>query len=162
MDLKTSSRKFIKKTFVLQQDQTDCGIASLLSIVHFYGGENLLERLRELSGTLITGTTMLGLYQCAELIGFDVKGVRINIDFLEAQTQPCILHVVIDGKMEHYVTYYGISSMINFRPGKPNAICCTLSCIRFKASCFSSRCSNSGLMDANSYILSNATAASCI
>lgn len=110
MDLKTSSRKFIKKTFVLQQDQTDCGIASLLSIVHFYGGENLLERLRELSGTLITGTTMLGLYQCAELIGFDVKGVRINIDFLEAQTQPCILHVVIDGKMEHYVTYYGIKS----------------------------------------------------
>jgi ATP-binding cassette, subfamily C, bacteriocin exporter len=113
MDLKTSSRKFIKKTFVLQQDQTDCGIASLLSIVHFYGGENLLERLRELSGTLITGTTMLGLYQCAELIGFDVKGVRINIDFLEAQTQPCILHVVIDGKMEHYVTYYGIKSLFN-------------------------------------------------
>lgn len=56
---------------------------------------------------------MLGLYQCAELVGFDVKGVKINVDFLEAQTQPCILHAVIDGKLEHYITYYGINEQAN-------------------------------------------------
>lgn len=107
MSRKISAEKYINKTFVLQQDQTDCGIASLLSIIRFYGSDQTLEKLRELSGTHVTGTTLLGLYQCAQSIGFDAKGTKINFEFLKAQVSPCILHVLIENRLEHYVVYYG-------------------------------------------------------
>ena len=61
----------IKKTFSLQKDLTDCGVGCLQSLVRYYGGEVSLEALREKSGTSKTGTTLLGLYQCANAIGFD-------------------------------------------------------------------------------------------
>jgi ATP-binding cassette, subfamily C, bacteriocin exporter len=50
-----------QKTFSRQHDQQDCGVACLLSVIRFYGGNATLERLRELSGTHTQGTTMLGL-----------------------------------------------------------------------------------------------------
>lgn len=49
------------KGFVLQQDESDCGVACLLSIIRYHGGESSLERLRESSGTSIQGTSLLGL-----------------------------------------------------------------------------------------------------
>ncbi|HAI44653.1 MAG TPA: hypothetical protein DCM40_44420 [Maribacter sp.] len=57
--------KNLDKTFVRQLDQTDCGVACLLSIIKFYGGSATLESLRKLCGTNRQGTTMLGLYQAA-------------------------------------------------------------------------------------------------
>lgn len=45
------SKKHIKNTFVLQHDQSDCGVACLLSVIQYYEGSNSLETLRELSGT---------------------------------------------------------------------------------------------------------------
>ncbi|MEA3318143.1 MAG: cysteine peptidase family C39 domain-containing protein, partial [Bacteroidota bacterium] len=62
--------KKIKKTFELQQDQSDCGVACLLSLTKYYGGNISLEKLRELSGTSKQGTPLLGLYQGANQIGF--------------------------------------------------------------------------------------------
>ena len=55
------SEKHLKQTFVLQHDQSDCGVACLLSLIKFYGGASSLEKLRELSGTTKQGTTLLGL-----------------------------------------------------------------------------------------------------
>ena len=57
--------KTAAKTLVRQQDQSDCGVACLASIIRYYGGQANLERLRELSGTSRQGTTLLGLYQAA-------------------------------------------------------------------------------------------------
>ena len=54
--------KHIEKTHTLQLDQSDCGVACLLSVIKLYEGNNSLEKLRELSGTTKQGTTMLGLY----------------------------------------------------------------------------------------------------
>jgi ATP-binding cassette subfamily B protein len=91
--------------FVLQHDESDCGIACLLSIIKYYNGSGSLERLRELSGTSIQGTSMLGLQQAASIYGlqadaFEVDDIKL---FKEEATFPCILHVVIDEKLEHYV-----------------------------------------------------------
>ena len=44
----------------------------LLSLIQYYGGSNNLEKLRELSGTTKQGTTLLGLYQAANKLGFTV------------------------------------------------------------------------------------------
>ena len=61
-------------SIVLQQEQSDCGVACLLSIIKYYGGNSSIETIRKLSGTNITGTTLLGLYQAASSLGFKAEG----------------------------------------------------------------------------------------
>nr|MBP6756349.1 hypothetical protein [Bacteroidia bacterium] len=60
-----TKRNIKNNEFVLQHDMSDCGVACLLSIIKYYNGSGSLERLRELSGTSIQGTSMLGLQQAA-------------------------------------------------------------------------------------------------
>ena len=42
------SQKHLQQTFTQQHDQSDCGVACLLSLIQYYGGSNNLEKLREL------------------------------------------------------------------------------------------------------------------
>jgi len=100
------SQKLIHKTFVLQHDQSDCGVACLLSLVQYYGGAHTLEELRSLSGTTVQGTTLLGLYQAANSIGFEAEGNEADIEVLKAYNAPLILHLTM-GNLEHYVVCYG-------------------------------------------------------
>ncbi|MGF7218335.1 ATP-binding cassette subfamily B protein [Spirosoma lacussanchae] len=105
--------KHIHRTFTRQLDQTDCGVACLLSILRYHGGDASRERLRELSGTSIQGTSLLGLYQTAQALGFDAEGLEAEgIHNLSELTEPAILHVLIDDgptgqRLQHYVIYYG-------------------------------------------------------
>ncbi len=102
--------KHLRKTFALQQGFSDCGVACLLAAVRYYGGENNLEYLRELSGTTPQGTTLLGLYQAAQQIGFEAQGGEADIKFLKdnrSKQSLFILHVIIDNRLNHYVLYYG-------------------------------------------------------
>ncbi|AYL97619.1 peptidase domain-containing ABC transporter [Mucilaginibacter celer] len=92
------------KGFVLQQDQADCGVACLLSVIRYYGGDNNLEELRKLSGTSVTGTTLLGLYQAAKKCGFNAEGCEADTQILADYNMPCILHV----KNSHYVVFYNV------------------------------------------------------
>ena len=93
----------------LQQDQADCGVACLLSIIQFYKGNNNIETLRRLSGTYNTGTTLLGLYQAANAIGFNAQGCEANIDTLIHHNQPCILHLQLQNQFLHYVVCWGFN-----------------------------------------------------
>ena len=110
----------LKKTFTLQQDQTDCGVACLLSLIQYYKGTNTLEKLRELSGTNTSGTTLLGLYQCANKLNFTTEAFEADIPNLKALNEPCILHVLMEGNLQHYVVCYGVddSSFIIGDPAK--------------------------------------------
>jgi len=99
--------KQIRKTFVLQQDQADCGVACLLSVLKYHNSNSSLERLRELSGTDKQGTTLLGLYQAANELGFDAKGMKADIESISKIHEPIILHILKDGKLEHYIVVYG-------------------------------------------------------
>lgn len=92
----------------LQQDQSDCGPACLQSIVRFYKGDSPLESIRRLSGTDSIGTTLLGLYQAAQKLGFLAEGYRANIDELRKLDSPCILHIVIANQLEHYIVFFGV------------------------------------------------------
>jgi len=90
MDLKK-----IKKTFVLQQDLSDCGVACLQSLTRLYDGDIALEKLREISGTTKQGTTLLGLYQGANKTGFDAEGNEADLNAIIEHGEPLILHVLI-------------------------------------------------------------------
>mgnify|MGYP001301571549 CR=1 FL=1 len=101
------SLKLLKKSFILQKDQSDCGVACLQNILHYHGVEISLERLRELSGTDKHGTTLLGLYQAAEQIGFKAQGCEAEgVHNLSEVKYPCILHLTINDHLLHYVIYY--------------------------------------------------------
>lgn len=102
MDLKK-----IKNTFVLQHDYSDCGVACLKSLINYYGGDISLEKLREISGTTKQGTTLLGLYQGANKIGFEAEGNEADIKAIIEYGEPIILHVLIDEKLQHYLVCYG-------------------------------------------------------
>lgn len=101
------SQKKLKQTFKLQQDQSDCGVACLLSIIQYYEGNNSLEKLRELSGTTKQGTTLLGLYQASNQLGFTSQGNEADIQAIIDHKEPLILHVVIEERLLHYIICYG-------------------------------------------------------
>lgn len=101
------SQKRLQQTFTQQHDQSDCGVACLLSLIQFYGGTNNLEKLRELSGTTKQGTTLLGLYQAANKLGFTAQGNEADIQAVIDHKEPLILHVVIEEHLQHYVICYG-------------------------------------------------------
>ncbi|AYO57159.1 hypothetical protein CO230_02855 [Chryseobacterium sp. 6424] len=115
------NRKLILKTFSLQKDLTDCGVGCLQSLMRYYGGDVSLETLREKSGTAKTGTTLLGLYQCANEIGFEAEGCEADLNALIEHGEPVILHVILENKHEHYVVcYHTINSQNNqFLIGNP-------------------------------------------
>ena len=114
------NQKLLKKTHVLQHDQSDCGVACLLSLINYYKGASSLEKLRELSGTTKQGTTLLGLYQTANKIGFTAQGNEADIQTLIDHKEPLILHVIIDSKLQHYVVCYAYENnqFIIGDPGK--------------------------------------------
>lgn len=100
--------KRIEECFVRQHDMTDCGAACLLSLIRYYGGESSILHLREISGTSNTGTTLLGLYQAADAMGFDAQGAEADgIQDLIEHGKPCILAVVINNTRTHYIVCYG-------------------------------------------------------
>lgn len=100
------------KSLTRQQYQSDCGVACLLSIIRYFGGDQKLEKLRELSGTSRQGTTVLGLVQAAPQLGLEAKGLKGNLDYLKKIQMPVILHVIIDNRLQHYVICYA------FKQGK--------------------------------------------
>jgi ABC-type bacteriocin/lantibiotic exporter with double-glycine peptidase domain len=113
------NKKHIEKTHTLQLDQSDCGVACLMSLIKLHGGTSSIEKLRELSGTTKQGTTMLGLYQVANKIGFTAEGCEADLNALIEHKQPVILHVVIENQLQHYVVCYEFDSKKGFLIGDP-------------------------------------------
>lgn len=99
-------RNAFKKFFVLQQDMTDCGVACLSSILKYYGHETSLEEIRGYSGTSTSGTTLLGLKEAADKIGLKTEGYEAGIQELKELSAPCILHVIIDKRLAHFVALW--------------------------------------------------------
>ena len=90
---------------VRQYDQVDCGPACLLAILRFHGGDAGLAPIRALAGTDASGTSLLGLYQAAQSLGFDARGATGDYESLRGVNLPCIAHVVAEAG-PHYVVVY--------------------------------------------------------
>lgn len=99
--------KQLRKSFTLQRDYADCGVACLLSLIRYYGGDDSLEHLRNTSGTNKTGTTLLGLSQAAQAGGLDASGCQADWESMAAHPDPLILHVYMNDYLQHYVVCYG-------------------------------------------------------
>lgn len=93
---------------VIQDGIKDCGVCSLLSIIRYYGGEVSKEYLRELTNTTKQGTSAYHIIKAARIIGFDSIGVTGELENIELNNLPCIAHVTINKKYQHFIVIYKI------------------------------------------------------
>ena len=94
---------------IKQHDITDCGAACLASISSYYKLQMPLSKIRQLIGTNKEGTNILGMLEGAQKLGFDAKGVKADIASLYEIPKPAIAHIVIDGRLQHFVVIYKVS-----------------------------------------------------
>ncbi|MEQ8556357.1 MAG: peptidase domain-containing ABC transporter [Cyclobacteriaceae bacterium] len=104
------TRNQLKKFHVQQLGEFACGLACISALSRYYGGDITQEKLREISGTTLQGTSLLGLYQAAQKVGFEAKGLEGDIEHLKDLNHPVILHVVMDNNREHYIVCYGFEN----------------------------------------------------
>jgi ATP-binding cassette subfamily B protein len=97
----------IRKVSLLQHDSTDCGAACLASIIRYFGGDSAIDRIRRLSGTTQTGTSMLGLYQAAQASGMEATGYEATVGDITEYKGVLILHVTTEIGFEHYIVSFG-------------------------------------------------------
>lgn len=97
--------KTFQKIFTKQHGEFSCGLACLSMVVRFHGGYVRQEDLRNISGTTLQGSTLLGLYQASEKLNFKPEAYKADISSLKEITTPTILHVT-KNKTEHYVVCF--------------------------------------------------------
>ncbi len=90
--------------FYHQFGHKDCGPTCLKMIAKHYGQTISLQELRNLSETIRTGSSLLGLSEAAECLGFRSLAVQISLIDLDEAPLPCILH----WNKNHYVVLYHI------------------------------------------------------
>ncbi len=101
------SKKQLRKLFVQQHGEYACGSACLSMIIKYYGGDMRQEDLRHISGTTLQGATLLGLYQASGKLGLTAKGYSADIESLKLLESPCILHVIKNQNIEHFIVFFG-------------------------------------------------------
>ena len=91
----------------IQKDAMDCGPTCLRIIAAHYGRDIPAQKLRELSYTSHEGSSLLGLSDAAEAVGFHSAGVKISWEQLcDEAPLPCIVH----WNQKHFVVVYKIST----------------------------------------------------
>ena len=91
-----------------QSESKDCGPTCIKIIAKYYGKTINTQQLRSLSETTREGSSLLGISDAVESIGFKSLGVKLNFDKLLEATLPCILH----WNKSHYVVLYKIKKEI--------------------------------------------------
>ena len=97
----------IKKSFPFykQPDEKDCGPSCLRIISKYYGKTIPVQQIRDISETTREGSSLLGLSDAAENLGFRSLGVQIDFNTLYEEVPfPCIVH----WNKQHFVVLYNI------------------------------------------------------
>lgn len=100
----------MKYTFVKQHDITDCAAACMAMVCLHYKKETTITRLRDVMGTDIKGTNLIGLSKCAEELGFVSQAVKVDKEgFLSKYTLPAIANIVTREGLSHFVVIFKIT-----------------------------------------------------
>lgn len=84
----------MRYTFIKQHDATDCAAACMGMVCLHYKKETTITKLRDMMGTDLKGTNLIGLSKCAEQLGFNCQAVKLDREgFLSRYTLPAILNV---------------------------------------------------------------------
>ncbi len=97
-----------KYPFVKQDNIKDCGVASLLSIIKYYGGLTSIQKLREMTKTNKNGTTAYNLIETAKNLGFESYGIKCKMEEFDKINFPAIAHTIIDKTYKHFIVIYEV------------------------------------------------------
>jgi len=101
------------KTAIRQHDISDCAAACIASVARHYGEDIPLSLIRETSGTSQAGTSIKGILDAAQAIGFRATGYKSDekaLDKLQNLKEPVILHIINDRGDLHFVVLYALTS----------------------------------------------------
>ena len=104
-----------------REDEMDCGPTCLRMVAKYYGKSYSIQHLSQLSNSTNKGSSLLGISEAAEKIGFRTIGVKVTFNKLcKDAPLPCIAH----WNKSHYVVIYKIkkSKILNPLP-KEEIIC---------------------------------------
>ena len=94
---------------VKQHDITDCAASCIATVCMYYKKEITITKLRDILGTDIKGTTLLGLEDGAKKLGFDTRAIRVDKEgFKQKFTLPAIAHVITKEGLSHFVIVHKI------------------------------------------------------
>lgn len=98
----------IKRLYVQQVDEKDCGLACLDMILKYHGSDYSIAHLRTLAKTDDEGTTALGIVKAAQDLDFETQAVRADMSLFDADDipYPFIAHVLKNGKLLHYYVVF--------------------------------------------------------
>lgn len=101
----------MRYTYVRQQDATDCAAACLAMVCLHYRKETTITKLRDMMGTDLKGTNLIGLSKCADELGFQSQAVRVDKEgFLSKYTLPAIANILTKEGLSHFVVIFKITS----------------------------------------------------
>ncbi|MBA6156387.1 peptidase domain-containing ABC transporter [Tenacibaculum sp. S7007] len=87
-----------------QTEAKDCGPTCIKIIAKHYGKTINTQQLRSLSETTREGSSLLGLSEAVESMGFKSLGIKLSFNKLLEAPLPCIIH----WNKNHYVVLYKI------------------------------------------------------
>lgn len=87
-----------------QTEAKDCGPTCIKIVAKHYGKVINTQQLRDLSETTREGSSLMGLSDAVESVGFKSLGVKLSLEKLKEAPLPCILH----WNKNHFVVLYKI------------------------------------------------------
>jgi ATP-binding cassette subfamily B protein len=104
-----------------QADHKDCGPTCLKIIAKHYNKVVSIQQIRQLSETNREGSSLLGLSDAAEKMGFRSLGIKIDLEKVDDIPLPCIVHwnknhfaVLYKVKKEQYYISDPAHGLINY------------------------------------------------
>ncbi|WP_145555391.1 MULTISPECIES: peptidase domain-containing ABC transporter [Yersinia] len=77
---------------ILQTESSECGLASLAMVFHYFGLNIDLFNLRQQFGISVRGATLNTLIDISNSLKFKTRALSLDINELSALKTPCILH----------------------------------------------------------------------
>src|SRR5690349_707538 len=95
---------------VKQQDLTDCAAACIASVAAHYKLALPVARIRQMASTNKKGTSVAGVLEALNALGFVAKAGRGDLSALMNVSKPTIVHVVTRARLHHFVVVYGLNA----------------------------------------------------
>ena len=107
------SIKYIRKTFVHQLGDADCGIACFRSLLGYAGLPNGIEQIKENYNWPAAAISLLDLKKAFKHYGLVGNCVEIDFAHLSSAQNPCIIHLTTPDGRGHFVVFYGFKGSGN-------------------------------------------------
>jgi ABC-type bacteriocin/lantibiotic exporter with double-glycine peptidase domain len=100
--------RLILSSFTRQENANDCGAACLKMIFNFTGIDPELP-----ASASDEPLSLFQLQQLATDAGLAAKAVRMDLEHLRGVPYPCILHVMTEAKLPHFIVFFGYDAELN-------------------------------------------------